>query len=343
MIQKNRKKSKNSDINNPKISVLIPCFNIERNSYFSLKNVLKSTYKNLEIILLNDYSTDNTLQIINDYAAKDSRIKVYDLKDYHEHVGIGFNRHFLIEKSTGKYFIFVDDDDKLHRNGIKIFVDNLDDDYDVLVAEALYNFEASKNFRVLVPETPRFTGYDTNSPIEHYYNNILVPWGKMIKRSFYCKIVEKYNKKFSGGIYEDVRFMHMLFFTNPKFKKIKKKVYTYQIRKNSSATNLEAWANKLKLLFSSYEGVFNEITELRLLPNEKIINLMKKCLFVQLTSLCYLLCSLQTRNKKKAMREFSTTMLKEFIKNNNVDVSPPANLSLLSLTIYKSSIKYFKL
>ncbi|EIN14883.1 Glycosyl transferase [Mycoplasmopsis agalactiae 14628] len=336
---------KSGDINNanPKISILIPCHNIENNSYFSLDSVLKSSYKNLEIILLNDYSTDNTLQIINEYATKDSRIKVYDLKDYHEHVGIGFNRHFLIEKATGKYFIFVDDDDKLHKNAIQTFVNNLDDDYDVLVAEALYSYEYAKNLRISVPEVPRFLNYDINSPIEHYYNNTSVCWGKLIKRDFYLQVVKKYNKNFSDGIYEDIRFMHLLYFTNVKFKRIKSKVYTYQIRKNSSATNLSAWSDKLKLLFASYQSVFNDFSELKLVDDNKILKSLKKGLFVQLLSLCYLLCMIQKPECRTKMQQICSLMLKEFIKNNDIDTSVPSNLSLWSLMIYKLSIKRFKL
>ncbi|CBH40293.1 glycosyltransferase family 2 protein [Mycoplasmopsis agalactiae] len=336
-------KSRKNNNANPKISVLIPCHNIENNSYFSLESVLKNSYKNLEIVLLNDYSTDNTLQIINEYAVKDSRIKVYDLKDYHEHVGIGFNRHFLIEKATGKYFIFVDDDDKLHRNAIKTFVDNLDDDYDLLVAEALYSYEYAKNLRISVPEVPHFLNYDINSPIEHYYNNVSVCWGKLIKRDFYFQVVRKYNKKFSDGIYEDIRFMHMLYFTNVKFKRIKKKVYTYQIRKNSSATNLSAWSDKLKLLFSSYQSVFDDFSNLKLVEDDKLLKSLKKGLFVQLLSLCYLLCMIQKRECRTKMQQICSLMLKEFIKNNDINIAVPSNLSLWSLMIYKLSIKHFKL
>lgn len=80
----------------------------------------------------------------------------------------------MIEKVIGKYFIFVDDDDKLYRNVIKIFVDNLDDDYDLLVVEVLYNYEYVKNLRILVFEVFYFFNYDINFFIEYYYNNVLV-------------------------------------------------------------------------------------------------------------------------------------------------------------------------
>lgn len=91
----------------------------------------------------------------------------------------------MIEKVIGKYFIFVDDDDKLYRNVIKIFVDNLDDDYDLLVVEVLYSYEYVKNLRIFVFEVFYFFNYDINFFIEYYYNNVLVCWGKLIKRDFY--------------------------------------------------------------------------------------------------------------------------------------------------------------
>lgn len=93
--------------NRPLISVIIPVYNMERYLSRCIESVISQTYNNLEIFLVNDGSTDNSLNICNNYAKKDSRIVVIDKKNG----GQSTARNMALSKANGKYIGFVDSDD----------------------------------------------------------------------------------------------------------------------------------------------------------------------------------------------------------------------------------------
>jgi glycosyltransferase involved in cell wall biosynthesis len=96
---------------NELVSVLIPARNEEKNIGNLLTDLLNQDYRHLEIILFNDQSTDNTLQIIKQYAQADSRIKYIDSQSLPGGwLGKNFACHSLSEQANGKYFLFVDAD-----------------------------------------------------------------------------------------------------------------------------------------------------------------------------------------------------------------------------------------
>ena len=89
------------------ITVVVPVYNVEKYIKKCIDSIINQTYKNIEIILVNDGSTDNSGKICNDYAKKDCRIKVI----HKENGGLSDARNFGIENTTGKYITFVDSDD----------------------------------------------------------------------------------------------------------------------------------------------------------------------------------------------------------------------------------------
>lgn len=106
---------------NKKVSVIIPIYNTEKYLADCLDSVLNQTYNNLEIILVNDGSTDSSLKICQEYSKKDSRIIVIDKTN----AGVSNSRNKGIEKASGGYITFVDSDDRLELNAIEIMVKNL--------------------------------------------------------------------------------------------------------------------------------------------------------------------------------------------------------------------------
>ena len=105
-----------------KISVIICCYNTEKYINKCIESVLNQTYKNLELIIIEDCSTDNTLKLLNKYG--DSRIKLLVNK---KNKGLSYSRNKGIKNATGKYLAFIDSDDyipndyfeKLHKSLIK--------------------------------------------------------------------------------------------------------------------------------------------------------------------------------------------------------------------------------
>lgn len=96
-------------MNQPLISVIIPVYGVEKYISQCLESVINQTYKNLEIIVVNDGTKDRSADIAKEYAAKDSRIKVYDFQNG----GLSVARNRGLEIATGDYISYIDSDDWL--------------------------------------------------------------------------------------------------------------------------------------------------------------------------------------------------------------------------------------
>lgn len=94
-------------MNNPLVTILSPCYNVGQflPNYFD--TVLRQTYANLQVVLIDDGSKDNTRAVMQEYADKDSRVEVY----HQENQGVSATRNNLLDKVKGDYVLFVDSDD----------------------------------------------------------------------------------------------------------------------------------------------------------------------------------------------------------------------------------------
>ncbi|WP_411032150.1 glycosyltransferase family 2 protein [Spongiimicrobium sp. 3-5] len=117
----------------PKISVIIPVYKVEQYLRKCVESVLNQTYKNLEIILVNDGSPDNCGQICDEFLAKDSRVKVL----HQENQGLSMARNNGVDLATGVYIGFVDSDDYLLPKMYEIMLDTMIK-YKVKVVECSY-------------------------------------------------------------------------------------------------------------------------------------------------------------------------------------------------------------
>ncbi len=92
------------------VSVVVPVYNLEKYIENCLKSIVAQTYKNLEIICIDDGSTDGSARIIKEFAGTDERIKYF----YQRNQGLSATRNEGIRISTGEYILFIDADDFLH-------------------------------------------------------------------------------------------------------------------------------------------------------------------------------------------------------------------------------------
>ena len=104
----NNNKNNNNNNNKPLVSVIMPVYNAEKYLDRSISSIINQTYDNLEILLIDDCSTDNSYNILKEYAKKDKRIKVFHNQE-NQHVSE--TRNVGIRNSTGKYLYFIDSDD----------------------------------------------------------------------------------------------------------------------------------------------------------------------------------------------------------------------------------------
>lgn len=114
---------------NIKVSVVVPVYNVELYLNKCIESIVNQSYKNLEIILVDDGSPDKCPSMCDDWAKKDKRIKVIHKKN----AGLGNARNTGIENATGEYICFVDSDDIIDKNTIEACCNKLFDfDYDII-------------------------------------------------------------------------------------------------------------------------------------------------------------------------------------------------------------------
>lgn len=91
----------------PKISIIVPVYNVEKYIHRCIHSLINQTLRDIEIILVDDESPDSCPQICDEYASKDTRIKVIHKKNE----GLGLTRNAGLEAATGEYIAFIDSDD----------------------------------------------------------------------------------------------------------------------------------------------------------------------------------------------------------------------------------------
>ena len=104
---------------NPLVTLIIPVFNVYRYLLQCLDSVFEQSYRHLEILIIDDGSTDGSAQICDDYALKDSRATVFHTENY----GLSAARNYGLDRAQGDYIVFLDSDDWLERNAIERLID----------------------------------------------------------------------------------------------------------------------------------------------------------------------------------------------------------------------------
>jgi len=105
-------------MSNPKISIIVPVYNVEKYLSQCIDSLINQTYTNIEIIFINDESPDNSKRILEEYVLKDYRIKIIN----QENTGLSKARNKGIEAATGDYIMFVDSDDWLELNSCEVAI-----------------------------------------------------------------------------------------------------------------------------------------------------------------------------------------------------------------------------
>ena len=184
-----------------KVSVIIPVYNDEKYLANCIDSVLKQSYSNLEIILVDDGSTDKTPEICEKYRGKYQNIRVLHKKNG----GVGSSRNAGLAMATGDYVLFIDDDDWIEGNHIEELYNLLKKtDADIAVANFNYFFEERATYGYVIRNEDYFEKIYTPQEwfgIEYEttpYNMSLmfvVPWGKLYKRALFNNIVYPVNKR----------------------------------------------------------------------------------------------------------------------------------------------------
>lgn len=206
------------------ISIIIPAYNAEKYIKKCLDSLINQTKEELEIIVINDGSTDDTENIVKSY--KDKRIKYYKNKNQ----GIGKTRNFGIEKATSKYIMFIDSDDYIEKDACeKMYNKAENDNLDIVICDFYKEYD---NGNIEEIHTPNFenSSLKENPDIITEY---LCPWAKIYNR----KMIEKNNIKFVEKLkYEDAPFVIAALCCANKIGKVDECLNYYLIHGNSETT-----------------------------------------------------------------------------------------------------------
>lgn len=244
----------------PKISIIIPIYNVEAYLDRCVESVVKQTYKNLEIILVDDGSPDNCPSICDEWGKKDERIKVIHKKNG----GLSDARNAGIKVATGKLIGFVDSDDWIAENMYQLLYENMKEhDSDIAACGVEMVFEDGR------PSVPLTTSgsyiMKTQEAIKEIINESIIKqpvWYKLYKTELIRDIVFPV-----GKYHEDVFWSYQVIGNSKKISVFDTPCYFYFQRKNSIMGNTYS-LKRLDILDAKLERIhylekyYNKLTDM---------------------------------------------------------------------------------
>ena len=239
------------------ISIIIPAYNVEKYIRQSLDSVLRQTYRNLEIIIVDDGSKDSTGEIADEYSKKDSRIKVI----HQPNQGLPTARNVGMEIATGKYIMFLDSDDFYEDNSCEVLYNEIKKhDADYVIGNYIHTtFDGTKWEKPLF-DTNKYDNFklSINDYKKSFFVMNSVVWNKIFKKKF----IEKNHLRFiPRTIAEDAIFSTYCYVHTDKGYYINDVVYNYrQNQANASIStncNMDYFINlngAYKMIFENFNS-----------------------------------------------------------------------------------------
>lgn len=316
----------------PKISIIVPIYNAEKVLKRCLDSILNQSYKNFELILINDGSKDKSIDIINEYKKKDERIRVIDNKNK----GVSETRNIGIKISQGEYIQFIDSDDFIDPYMIENTLEDIEKNKADSIITGMYldiesengvkssnqTFkykieEGKKNIAVAVMD--RLNGTYINSPVNKIYKKSII-----IENNIYM------DKRIDLG--EDLLF-NLEYLKNCKKVIFDDKCYYHYCMKAEESLTFKYRENKLDLMYFIYCKCNDYFKECNI-NNEQLLNLNN--IFIKWIYSCFIdlhnkNCTLSFNEKIRVIKK-SRDKYSEII-NNTYDMEA-------MIKILKVSLKY---
>ncbi len=351
-----------------KISIIMPVYNSEKYLARALDSICVQTYKKLEIICVNDASTDNSLEILEQYAEKDSRIKIIS---YQENRGQGYARNLALENASGEYIGFMDSDDTVDATYFEYLMNKmLASNADIVSARVVIldsddKISAASWLKNIEPLPTEISSL--NDRLTFIYDRLNVcPY-----KHLYKKELLKYNniKFFEGKLHEDQFFVASAFYHADKIilESNSSPVYYYCQNIGSSMNDLENVEKYKKIVFDQLDIIEQIILYF---TNLKLYNDYFEIIYADFLKIIYdrsnnIMPQFRDEYISKAddifkgNKKYSALLKKEIQKNNknyfikkicrkeilgkrllSREISPSlCKYKILGITIYKSEIK----
>lgn len=295
-----------------KISVIVPVYNAQNNIERCVQSIAEQSLRDIEILLINDGSTDNSQTLCDRLASKDGRIRMFSI----ENSGPATARNLGIDNAKGEYLAFCDDDDYIEPGTLKFMYENIKDN-DVLCCGLIFDYEGERQ-RVVLPDCDSLNA-DSLQSLKN--RNLL---DTMCNKLYKAEFIKQNGIRLPDGeLYEDTAFNQRLFLCSPKTVFYKKAFYHYMQKRTASITRrynqnklalMKVRANDLLALEQKLggRGDFSAMYYLRTL-----LSCFTDC-FIKQSGLCFAdvkaiikqeKAALQWKNAVKAAKPFSKSEL----------------------------------
>ena len=235
---------------NPKVSIIIPVYNSEKYIKRCIDSVLKQTFKDYEVILIDDGSTDNSKEILDEYK------EVYPEKItviHQENMGVSKTRNKAIKMAKGKYIMFIDNDDYIDKDYIEVFVKKIEkDNYDVVLGgyrRPNKDGKIIKELKLPQEEWGKFM--------------IFAPWSKIYKKDYLTKNDIEF---LPVNIGEDVYFNLQAMMISNKIKIIDYIGYNWYFNEESVSNTTQKNIKNLQV-YELLNSCYNVLKEKKILEN----------------------------------------------------------------------------
>ena len=308
------------------ISVIIPVYNVEAYLPRCLDSVLRQTFQDIEILCINDCSTDGSLAVLEQYAKQDRRIKVFSNK---ENIGGALSRNVGLNNATGTYVYFIDSDDWIDADYLEVMLKTIKEvGTDIIMNMSMMQEYATKSIPYVQPDMIKV---DANGQYVDKYSMIAktpcLLWARLYKRSF----LERYHLRLSGvrTTCDDYIFHYISHIYTDKTFVFMGSVYHYRIHEESitgQAKKDKCWDVQF---IKAYDAIYDYYKEHGFLTNLpiKIFNTMS----------CFVIDSAE----KFEIYHAYLVKVKDFI-NKNADMYNEIDKYVLKIVTECSSYEEFK-
>ena len=254
-----------------KISVIVPAYNSESTIERCLKSLIKQTYNNMEIIVINDGSTDKTDEIIRRIVAENfDKIKYIS----RENKGIGFTRNEGLKNATGDLIGFTDSDDFVEPDMFeKMFLKMTESNADIVICNYnVCNLNSKNKVDIKLPNIVSFDDYP------QIINKIdFAPWNKLYKKELFNDVFFPENLK-----YEDLNTIIKVFSKSKKIVKLNDYLYNYLINSNGETVTIN---DKIYDIFSIFDDLFSffDSSDKKIQKQLKLLCLRKLFIYTELS------------------------------------------------------------
>lgn len=232
-------------MNTPLVSVIVPVYNVASYLEQCLDSIVNQTYRNLEIILVDDGSTDESGAICDRYAEQDSRIKVV----HKENGGQSSARNVALDMMMGEWVLFVDSDDWIELNTLELLFEQKDECADLV--EFGWNFIYGDSNKVFLNEACVMSGLDALKLLVH--TDIYM--GLMANKLFKASYLQK-SRFISGRYYEDTPFIIEQLYKIKTYQYIAEPLYNY--RRDRVGQTTEGFTPKRFDLFLNIDSLIEK-------------------------------------------------------------------------------------